>query len=71
MPNYKYSYATQVCRVKWDYRAVKAVVWCASGNLRGVPISVIPHAKAAAALEGKTLRIFVIDAIQEKIRKVK
>jgi hypothetical protein len=38
-------------------------------NLRGVPISVIRRAKAAAALSGKTLRIFVIEAIQEKIRK--
>src|SRR5215469_13709828 len=38
-------------------------------NLRKVPISVIRRAKAAAALEGKTLRIYVIEAIQEKIRK--
>jgi predicted HicB family RNase H-like nuclease len=38
-------------------------------NLRGVPVSVIRRAKAAAALSGKTLRIFVIEAIQEKIRK--
>jgi len=38
-------------------------------NIRGVPISVIRRAKAAAALEGKTLRIYVIEAIQEKIRK--
>jgi predicted HicB family RNase H-like nuclease len=38
-------------------------------NLRGVPVSVIRRAKAAAALEGKTLRLFVIEAIQEKIRK--
>jgi hypothetical protein len=38
-------------------------------NLRGVPISLIRRAKAAAALQGKTLRIFVIEAIQEKIRK--
>jgi len=38
-------------------------------NLRGVPVSLIRRAKAAAALEGKTLRIFVIEAIQEKIRK--
>jgi predicted HicB family RNase H-like nuclease len=38
-------------------------------NLRAVPVSVIRRAKAAAALQGKTLRIFVIEAIQEKIRK--
>jgi len=38
-------------------------------NLRGVPISLIRRAKAAAALQGKTLRMFVIEAIQEKIRK--
>jgi hypothetical protein len=37
-------------------------------NLRGVPLSLIRRAKAAAALEGKTLRIFVIEAIQAKIR---
>ena len=38
-------------------------------NLRGVPIQLIRRAKAAAALDGKTLRMFVIEAIQEKIRK--
>ena len=38
-------------------------------NLRGVPVSLIRRTKAAAALEGKTLRIFVIEAIQAKIRK--
>jgi len=38
-------------------------------NLRKVPISLIRRAKAAAALEGKTLRIYVLEAIQEKIRK--
>jgi hypothetical protein len=40
-------------------------------NLRDVPRSLIRHAKAAAALQGKTLRIFVFEAIQEKIRKKK
>jgi len=40
-------------------------------NLRAIPISVIRRAKAAAALEGKTLRIWVVEAIQEKIRKAK
>ena len=40
-------------------------------NMRGVPVSLIRRAKAAAALQGKTLRIFVIEAIQEKIRKKK
>jgi predicted HicB family RNase H-like nuclease len=40
-------------------------------NLRSIPHSVIRRAKAAAALEGKTLRIWVIEAIQEKIRKAK
>jgi predicted HicB family RNase H-like nuclease len=43
----------------------------ASLNLRGVPVSVIRRAKAAAAIEGKTLRIWVVEAIQEKIRKTK
>jgi predicted HicB family RNase H-like nuclease len=40
-------------------------------NLRGIPFSVIRRAKAAAALEGKTLRMWVIEAIQEKIRRSK
>jgi predicted HicB family RNase H-like nuclease len=40
-------------------------------NLRAIPVSVIRRAKAAAALEGKTVRIWVIEAIQEKIRKAK
>jgi len=40
-------------------------------NLRGIPVSVIRRAKAAAALEGKTLRMWVIEAIQEKIRRAK
>jgi len=40
-------------------------------NLRGVPTSLIRRAKAAAALEGKTLRIWAIEAIQEKLRKSK
>ena len=43
----------------------------ASLNLRAIPISVIRRAKAAAALEGKTLRMWVVEAIQEKIRKAK
>jgi predicted HicB family RNase H-like nuclease len=38
-------------------------------NLRRVPVAVIRRAKAAAALQGKTLRAFVIEAIQEKIRR--
>jgi hypothetical protein len=41
----------------------------ASLNLRGVPVSVIRRAKAEAALQGKTLRAFVLEAIQEKIRR--
>jgi predicted HicB family RNase H-like nuclease len=40
-------------------------------NLRAIPISVIRRAKSAAALEGKTLRAWVIEAIQEKIGKAK
>jgi predicted HicB family RNase H-like nuclease len=40
-------------------------------NLRRVPVSVIRRAKAAAALQGKKLRAFVLEAIQEKIRKRK
>jgi predicted HicB family RNase H-like nuclease len=40
-------------------------------NLRAIPISLIRRAKAAAALEGKTLRMWCIEAIQEKIRRAK
>jgi predicted HicB family RNase H-like nuclease len=40
-------------------------------NLRAIPISLIRRAKAAAALEGKTLRMWIVEAIQEKIRKAK
>jgi hypothetical protein len=38
-------------------------------NIRGVPLSLIRRAKAAAALQGKTLRAFVLEAIQEKLRR--
>jgi hypothetical protein len=40
-------------------------------NLRRVPIPIIRRAKAAAALQGKTLRAFVLEAIQEKISRRK
>jgi hypothetical protein len=40
-------------------------------NLRRVPVSVIRRAKAEAALQGKTLRAFVLEAIQEKIGRKK
>jgi len=38
-------------------------------NLRRVPVSIIRRAKAAAALQGKTLRAYVLEAIQEKMRR--
>ena len=40
-------------------------------NVRVVPEGLIRKAKSAAALQGKTLREWVIEAIQEKIRKAK
>lgn len=38
-------------------------------NIRGVPSDLIRRAKSAAALQGITLREWVIEAIQEKLRK--
>jgi uncharacterized protein (DUF1778 family) len=38
-------------------------------NLRAVPDDLIRRAKSAAALEGKTLRDWVLKAIEEKLKK--
>jgi predicted HicB family RNase H-like nuclease len=40
-------------------------------NVRIVPEQLIRKAKSAAALQGKTLREWIIEAIQEKLRRVK
>jgi predicted HicB family RNase H-like nuclease len=38
-------------------------------NLRGIPTDVIRRAKSAAALQGVTLREWVLKAIEEKLKK--
>jgi predicted HicB family RNase H-like nuclease len=38
-------------------------------NLRAVPADLIRRAKSAAALQGVTLREWVLKAIEEKLRK--
>ena len=40
-------------------------------NIRNFSPELLRKAKAAAALQGKTLREWVIEAIQEKLKKVK
>lgn len=40
-------------------------------NVRVVPQELIRKAKSAAALQGKTLREWIIEAVQEKLRRVK
>jgi hypothetical protein len=40
-------------------------------NIRGVPTDLIRLAKSAAALQGITLREWVLKAIEEKLRKPK
>lgn len=40
-------------------------------NLRGIPTDVIRRAKSAAALQGITLRDWVLKAIEEKLKKGK
>jgi predicted HicB family RNase H-like nuclease len=40
-------------------------------NIRGVPSDLIRHAKSAAALQGITLREWVLKAIEEKLKKAK
>jgi predicted HicB family RNase H-like nuclease len=40
-------------------------------NVRVVPEELIRKAKSAAALQGKTLREWIVEAIQEKLRKGK
>jgi predicted HicB family RNase H-like nuclease len=43
----------------------------ASLNVRVMPEKLIRKAKASAALQGKTLREWIIEAIQEKLRRSK
>jgi predicted HicB family RNase H-like nuclease len=38
-------------------------------NIRGVPSDLIRRAKSAAALQGKTLREWVVKAIEEKLKR--
>jgi predicted HicB family RNase H-like nuclease len=40
-------------------------------NVRVVPEELIRKAKSSAALQGKTLREWIIEAIREKLRKAK
>lgn len=40
-------------------------------NIRGVPTDLIRRAKSAAALQGVTLREWVLKAIQEKLKRAK
>lgn len=40
-------------------------------NIRGVPSDLIRRAKSAAALQGVTLREWVLKAIEGKLRKAK
>jgi predicted HicB family RNase H-like nuclease len=40
-------------------------------NVRVVPEELIRKAKSSAALQGKTLREWIIEAIQEKLRRSK
>jgi predicted HicB family RNase H-like nuclease len=40
-------------------------------NLRGLPDDLLRRAKSAAALQGMTLRDWVLKAIEERLRKVK
>jgi hypothetical protein len=40
-------------------------------NVRIVPEQLIRKAKSSAALQGKTLREWIIEAIQEKLRRSK
>jgi hypothetical protein len=42
-----------------------------SMNIRAVPILLLRQIKSTAALQGKTLREWVVEAIQEKIRREK
>jgi predicted HicB family RNase H-like nuclease len=40
-------------------------------NLRDVPVALIRRAKAAAAMQGITLREFVFKALEEKLKRAK
>jgi len=42
-----------------------------SMNVRAVPVLLLRQIKSVAALQGKTLRAWVIEAIQEKMRRGK
>jgi predicted HicB family RNase H-like nuclease len=42
-----------------------------SMNIRAVPVHLLRQIKSTAALQGKTLRQWVIEAIQEKMRREK
>jgi predicted HicB family RNase H-like nuclease len=42
-----------------------------SQNLRTVPTDLIRRAKFAAALQGVTLRVWVLKAIEERLKRVK
>ena len=40
-------------------------------NLRIVPDSLVRRAKSAAALEGKTMREWIMEAMEEKLKRTK
>jgi predicted HicB family RNase H-like nuclease len=40
-------------------------------NIRGVPSGLIRRAKSAAALQGATLREWVLKAIEERLKRLK
>jgi predicted HicB family RNase H-like nuclease len=40
-------------------------------NLRAIPVSVIRRAKSAAALQGVTMREWVLKAIEDRLKKTK
>jgi predicted HicB family RNase H-like nuclease len=42
-----------------------------SMNIRAIPVPLLRQIKATAALQGKTLREWVIGAIQDKLRRSK
>jgi predicted HicB family RNase H-like nuclease len=42
-----------------------------SMNLRDVPVDLLRRSKAAAAMQGITLREFVFKAMEEKLKKAK
>jgi predicted HicB family RNase H-like nuclease len=40
-------------------------------NIRGVPLDIVRRAKSAAALQGVTLREWVLKAIEERLKRAK